>query len=65
LESFSRRVPLEQRADWLVLAIMLVQLRSRLLSPESPAAAQAAAAEGASEIGRVEELVSCARRRAG
>lgn len=53
LESFSSRVPLERRADWLVLATRLVLLRSRLLFPENPAAARAAAAE----IGRLEELV--------
>lgn len=48
---------LERRADWLALATRLVQLHSRLLFPESPADSQAAAAEVAAEIGRVEELI--------
>ena len=52
------RVAIERRADRLVMATRLVLLRSRLLFPESPMAAAAAAAErdAASELRRIDDL---------
>jgi len=52
------RVPIERRADWLVMATRLVLLRSRLLFPESPEAATAAEQEAATELRRLDELVA-------
>ncbi|HZZ57123.1 MAG TPA: segregation/condensation protein A [Opitutaceae bacterium] len=52
------RVPIERRADWLVMATRLVLLRSRLLFPESPEAAKAAEQEAASALRRLDELVA-------
>jgi hypothetical protein len=52
------RVPIERRADWLVMATRLVLLRSRLLFPESPEAASAAEQEAATELRRLDELVA-------
>lgn len=42
LAGLERQVPLEQRADWLVLASRLVLLRTRLLFPGTPEEAEAA-----------------------
>ncbi len=50
------RVPIERRADWLVMATRLVLLRSRLLFPESPMAAEAAQRDAAAELRRIDEL---------
>ncbi len=50
------RVPLEQRADWLVMATRLVLLRSRLLFPESPEAAAGAERDAAVELHRIDAL---------
>ena len=50
------RVALERRADWLVMATRLVLLRSRLLFPESPAAAAAAARDAATALRRIDDL---------
>jgi segregation and condensation protein A len=50
------RVAIERRADWLVMATRLVLLRSRLLFPESPAAAAAAERDAASELRRIDDL---------
>jgi segregation and condensation protein A len=52
------RVTLEQRADWLVLATRLVLLRSRLLFPDSPEAAAAAAQDAAAELRRLDDLAA-------
>jgi segregation and condensation protein A len=50
------KVPIERRADWLVLAARLVVLRTRLLFPESPEAAADALCEAEKEFGRLDEL---------
>ena len=50
------RVPIERRADWLVMATRLVLLRSRLLFPESPMAAEAAARDAMAELRRIDDL---------
>ena len=56
LEQFADRVPIERRADWLVMATRLVLLRSRLLFPESPVAAEAAQRDAATELQRIHDL---------
>jgi len=58
MERFADQVPLERRADWLVLATRLVLLRSRLLFPPSPQAAAEAEAEAAAEIQRLDERIA-------
>ncbi len=50
------RVPIERRADWLVLASRLVLLRSRLLFPGSPEEAAAAEREADAALRQVEAL---------
>ena len=55
LECHADQVPLERRADWLVLATRLVLLRSRLLLPESPQEQQSAEAAAAAELNRLED----------
>jgi segregation and condensation protein A len=57
-EQLRDRVPIERRADWLVMATRLVLLRSRLLFPETPEAAVAAEQEAATELRRLDELVA-------
>ena len=57
LERLGGRVPIERKADWLVMATRLVLLRSRLLFPESPVAAEAAQRDAAAELRRIDELV--------
>jgi segregation and condensation protein A len=57
-EQMRDRVPIERRADWLVMATRLVLLRSRLLFPESPEAAKAAEQEAAAALRRLDELVA-------
>lgn len=49
-------VPVERRADWLVMATRLVLLRSRLLFPAGPEAAETAEREAAWEVARLDEL---------
>jgi segregation and condensation protein A len=49
-------VPIERRADWVVLATRLVLLRTRLLFPASPEAAADAEREAQAEIQRIEEM---------
>ena len=49
-------VPIERRAEWLVLAARLVLLRSRLLFPASAAVAAEAAREAEQEVARLAEL---------
>ena len=61
LEDSAQRVPLERRSTWLVAASDLVLLKARLLCPESPAVAEAAAAEASR---RLEQLTELARMRA-
>jgi segregation and condensation protein A len=56
MEQFGDRVAIERRADWLVMATRLVLLRSRLLFPESSAAAAAAERDAASELRRIDNL---------
>jgi segregation and condensation protein A len=56
LEQLRDRVVIERRADWLVMATRLVLLRSRLLFPESPAAAEAAQRDAATELRRIDDL---------
>jgi segregation and condensation protein A len=56
MAQFGGRVAIERRADWLVMATRLVLLRSRLLFPESPAAAAAAERDAASELRRIDDL---------
>jgi segregation and condensation protein A len=55
LARFGDRVAIERRADWLVMATRLLLLRSRLLFPESPAAALAER-DAASELRRIDDL---------
>jgi segregation and condensation protein A len=49
-------VPVERRADWLVMATRLVLLRSRLLFPATPEAAVEAEREAEREVTRLDEL---------
>jgi segregation and condensation protein A len=56
LEQLADRVAIERRADWLVMATRLVLLRSRLLFPESPVAAEAAQRDAATELRRIDDL---------
>lgn len=49
-------VPIERRADWLVMATRLVLLRSRLLWPATPEAAAAAERDAEREVGRLDAL---------
>ena len=56
LEQLADRVPIERRADWLVMATRLLLLRSRLLFPESPVAAEAAERDAATELRRIDDL---------
>ena len=56
LELLAGSVPIERRADWLVMATRLVLLRSRLVFPESPMAAEAAQRDAATELRRIDDL---------
>ncbi len=56
LEALGGRVPIERRADWVVLATRLVLLRTRLLFPASPEAAANAEREAQAEMQRIEEM---------
>lgn len=56
MEQLADRVPLEQRADWLVLATRLVLLRSRLLFPASPEEEVSAERDAAAELRRLDDL---------
>ena len=49
-------VPIERRAEWLVLATRLVLLRSRLLFPANRAVGEDAAREAGREVARLAEL---------
>jgi segregation and condensation protein A len=56
LARLAAHVPIERRADWVVMASRLVLLRSHLLFPSSPAEAAAAQRDAAAEVRRLEEL---------
>ncbi|WP_419760069.1 segregation and condensation protein A [Acidisoma sp.] len=56
MERLAAHVPLERRADWLVMATRLVLLRSRLLFPASPEAAAEAARDAAAALHQIESL---------
>ena len=56
LEPLAGTVPIERRADWLVLATRLVLLRSRLLFPASPEEAATAERDAAAELRRLDEM---------
>jgi segregation and condensation protein A len=58
MAQFGDSVPIERRADWLVMATRLVLLRSRLLFPESPGAAEAAARDAAAALLRIDALAA-------
>jgi segregation and condensation protein A len=49
-------VPIERRADWLVMATWLVLLRSRLLVPATPEAGEEAERDAEREVARLDEL---------
>ena len=51
-----RHVPIERRADWLVLATRLLVIRSRLLLARDGAAEEAAEQEAAAEVQRLRDL---------
>ncbi len=56
MERLAAYVPLERRADWLVMATRLLLLRSRLLFPESPEAATQAARDAEAALRQIESL---------
>jgi segregation and condensation protein A len=56
MAQFEKHVPLQQRADWLVLAARLVELRARLLFPATPEAAEAARRDAEHELARLRAL---------
>jgi Segregation and condensation protein ScpA len=56
LQQASKRVPLGQQGDWMVMAAWLVQLRARLLLPADAPAQQEAAAEADAFRGRLVAL---------
>ena len=56
LARLASHVPIERRADWVVMATRLVLLRSRLLFPVSPAEAAQAERDAAAELRRLDEL---------
>ena len=56
MDCLAARVPVERRADWVVVATRLVLLRSKLLFPASPEAVAAAEREAAREIERLESV---------
>ena len=55
MDTLARRVPLDRQAEWLVLAVRLVLLRSRLMLPASPVEAQNAEQDAAAEELRLAE----------
>ena len=58
LQRLTNRVPLERRADWLVLATRLVLLRSRLVFPATPQAAADAERDAANELRDLNEFAA-------
>lgn len=57
-EADAGRVPLERRADWLVMAGELVRLKAQLLWPANPETAQAAEAEADRRLRQLDELAA-------
>jgi segregation and condensation protein A len=57
MERLERRVALERRADWLVMAARLLLLRSRLLFPASPEVEAEAAQDAGLEARRLDQLM--------
>ena len=55
MERLAEKVPIERRADWLVVATRLVLLRSRLLFSKDPQAAASAERDAATELRRLDE----------
>jgi segregation and condensation protein A len=62
IENSGRRIRLERRADWLVMASQLLLLKAQLMAPASPEAAEEAGAEARRRLEMLDEL---ARMRAG
>jgi segregation and condensation protein A len=62
IENSGRRIRLERRADWLVMASQLLLLKAQLLAPASAEAAEEAGAEARRRLELLDEL---ARMRAG
>jgi segregation and condensation protein A len=56
MDRLTAKVPVERRADWVVVATRLVLLRSKLLFPPSPEAVAEAEREAAHEIERLDRL---------
>lgn len=56
LEGRLRAAPIDRRADWLVVAARLLQLRSRLLFPTSPAVAADARRDAARTLAALEAM---------
>jgi segregation and condensation protein A len=56
MAQFEKRVSLERRAGWVVLATRLVELWSRLLLPATPEVAEAAWRDAERELARLREL---------
>ena len=56
LTRLAAHVPIERRADWVVMASRLVLLRSQLLFPASPEEAAEAERDAAAELHRLDEL---------
>ena len=62
IEAGEGRIPLERRADWLVMASQLLLLKAQLLAPSSPEEAEDARAAAARRLDLLDEL---ARMKAG
>jgi segregation and condensation protein A len=58
LQLLGSRVSIERKADWLVVATRLVLLRSRLMFPESAAAAEAAKQDADAALRQLGDLAS-------
>ena len=56
MDRLTTQVPVERRADWIVVATRLVLLRSQLMFPASPAAVAEAEQEAARAIARLDAL---------
>ena len=61
LERLASSVPLEKRADWVVLATRLVLLRSRLVFPQTPEATVEAEREARRTLRDLDELAAARR----
>ena len=61
LERLASSVPLEKRADWVVVATRLVLLRSRLVFPQTPEAAVEAELEACRTLSDFDELAAARR----